>query len=117
MDFGTLGKKAVSCFKHCLIGHTSRSMLDNGADNDLKCCGLAQKVSEKNFRMLLRNRICVIFLKTVAVFFFLPHLKSLPEAKVKSFGLIPLAKEISKQPSIDSVMWLLVRTLMKNYVG
>ena len=30
-------------------------------------------------------------------------LKSLPEAKVKKFGLIPLAEEISKQPTIDSV--------------
>ena len=34
---------------------------------------------------------------------------------MKSFGLNPLAKEISKQPSIDSVVWLLVLTLMKMY--
>ena len=34
---------------------------------------------------------------------------------MKSFGLIPLAEEISKQPSIDSVVWLLVVTLMKIY--
>lgn len=40
--------------------------------------------------------------------------KSLPEAKVKGFGLIPLAKEISKQPSIGSVVWL-VLILMKTY--
>ena len=36
---------------------------------------------------------------------------SLPEAKVKSFRLAELAKEISKQPSIDSVLWF---TLMKS---
>ena len=32
---------------------------------------------------------------------------------MKSFGLIPLAEEISKQPSVDSVVGLLVVTLMK----
>ncbi|KAL6034459.1 hypothetical protein STEG23_019827 [Scotinomys teguina] len=35
--------------------------------------------------------------------------------KVKRFGLIALAKEISKQSSIDSVMWLLVFILRKMY--
>ena len=45
--------------------------------------------------------------------FFCP--KSLPEAKVKGFGSVLLAEEISKQSSIDSVMWLLVLTMMKIY--
>ena len=44
-------------------------------------------------------------------------LNSLPEAKVKSLGLIPLAEEISKQSSIAFVMWLLVVTLKKIYNG
>ena len=44
-----------------------------------------------------------------------PCLKTLPEAIVKSFGLIPQAKEISRQPSIDSVVQSLVLTLMKIY--
>lgn len=34
---------------------------------------------------------------------------------MKSFKFIPWAEEISKQPSIDSVVWLLVLTLMKIY--
>ena len=34
---------------------------------------------------------------------------------MRSIGLILLAEEISEQPSIDSVMWLLVVTLMKIY--
>ena len=34
---------------------------------------------------------------------------------MKRFGLIPLAEEISKQPSIDSVMWLLELILIKIY--
>ena len=46
---------------------------------------------------------------------FCPCLKSLPEAKVKCFGLIPLKEEISKQFSADSVMWSLVLTLIKIY--
>ena len=63
--------------------------------------------------MLPRNSSCDILVKKVASF--CPCPKSLPEAKVKSFGLIPLAEEISKQPSIDSVMWLLVLTLIEIY--
>ena len=34
---------------------------------------------------------------------------------MKSFELIPLAAEISKQPSINYVEWLLVITLTKIY--
>ena len=41
--------------------------------------------------------------------------KGLPETNMKRFGLIPLAEEISKQPSIDSVMWLLVITIVQFY--
>lgn len=44
-----------------------------------------------------------------------PSLKNLLEADLKSFGLIKLAEEISKQPSIDFVTWLLVFTLMQIY--
>ena len=53
-----------------------------------------------------------ILVKNVAT---LGHcLKSLPEAKVKRFRLIALKKEVSKQPGINSVVWLLKFTLMKN---
>jgi hypothetical protein len=48
-------------------------------------------------------------------FFFCPCPKSLPGTNMKSFRLNPLAELISKQPSIDSVLWLLVFTLMKIY--
>ena len=50
-------------------------------------------------------------MKNVAVF--IPCPKSLTEAKVKSFRLILVTKEISKQPSIDPVVWCLVLTVMK----
>ena len=52
--------------------------------------------------MLPRDLSCDILMKKVAPFS--PCVKSLPEAKVKSFKLIPLAEEISKQPSINSVV-------------
>ena len=41
--------KSIECFKHHLMGHTSKSILDNGADNDVKCRELAQDGPEKNF--------------------------------------------------------------------
>ena len=41
-------RKAVECFKHCPMGHTSRSMEDSGAECDLmNCGGLAQEVTEE----------------------------------------------------------------------
>ena len=52
-------------------------------------------------------------MKKVAAF--CPCLKSLLETKVNSFGLTVLAEEISKQPSLDSLVWILVVTLMKIY--
>ena len=49
--------KATECFKHCLMGHSSRSMEDSGAESDLMNCEeLAQEFSEKkNFSMLPRD--------------------------------------------------------------
>ena len=59
--------------------------------------------------MLPRDCSCDILVKKVAAF--CPCSNSLTKAKVKSFELIPLTEEISKQSSIDSVVWLLVVTL------
>lgn len=39
----------------------------------------------------------------------------LPEDKLKNYGLVALEKDISKQHSIDYVVWLLVFTLMQFY--
>ena len=50
---------------------------------------LTQEVSE-NFSILPRDLSCDILVK------------NLPEAKLKSSQLIPLAEDIFKQPSIDS---------------
>jgi hypothetical protein len=40
---------------------------------------------------------------------FSPLSESLPEPEVKAFTLIELTKEISKQLSIDSVLWFTLR--------
>ena len=63
--------------------------------------------------MLLRNHSFDILVKSVAAF--CPCLKSLPEAKLKSYGLTALAEDISKQPSIACVAWLLKASLMQIY--
>ena len=47
--------------------------------------------------------------KNVAAF--CPCLKSLSEAKVNRVQLITLTKEVSKEPSLDSVVWF---SLVKN---
>ena len=56
MFLGLWVKKAVKCFKPCLVGHPSRSKEDSGAESGLNCGGLAQKaLGEKNFIMLPRD--------------------------------------------------------------
>jgi hypothetical protein len=54
-----------------------------------------------------------ILVKNVAAF----HIcsKSLPEDKLKCFGLMTLAEKISKQPIIDYIVGLLVARLMQVY--
>lgn len=47
-----------------------------------------------------------------SVAIFCPCPKNLPAAKLKSSIFISLTVEISRQPNIDSVLWLLVITLM-----
>lgn len=42
-----------------------------------------------------------------------PCPKNLPETKVKTFRLMGLAEEISRQPNIEYVIWLLVATLLQ----
>ena len=59
----------MECGKHCLMGHSRRSMEENSVDNDLKCWELAQEVSEKNFSMLPRNCSWDILLNILFVIF------------------------------------------------
>ena len=47
--------KSIECFKHYLMGHISKSILDNGADNDLQCQELAQDGPEKNFSRVMEK--------------------------------------------------------------
>lgn len=67
-------------------------------------------LQEKSVRTCPRDQSLV---KNVTAF--CPYPKHLPNAKVKSFLLIPLAVEISKQRNIDSVFWLLMLSVKKIY--
>ena len=67
---------------------------------------------EGNVSMWPRDCFCDILMKNMAAFFHCP--KNLSEAKVKRFRLIALKKEVSKQFSVRSVLWLLKLTTMKN---
>ena len=88
-------------------------MEDIGAEDDLNCAHMAQEGSVgKKVNMFSRDCFCNILVRNVAAF--CPSLKSLPEDKVKRFRLIALTKEISKQPSADSVTWLLLSTLTES---
>ena len=61
----------------------------------------------------LETVFCDILVKNMAAFCYC--LKSLLRlTKVKRFRLIALTKEVSKQPGINSVVWLLKFTLMKS---
>ena len=53
--------KAVECFKWGLIGRTSRSIEDSGAEGDLNCGSLAQETSEENNFSYCILPILVIF--------------------------------------------------------
>ena len=92
----------MECFTWGLMGPSSGRMEHSRAEGDLSCGGLVQEVSEKNFSMCPNNHSCDILVTNGAAF--CPCLKGLPEASMKRFRLIALAKEISKQPGINFVM-------------
>ena len=72
------------------MGYPCRNMEDFVTESDLNCADMAQEVSvEKNFNMWPRDYFCGILVKTLQTRAFCPCLKSLPEAKVKRFMLIP----------------------------
>jgi hypothetical protein len=70
----------MECFKWNLMGHPSNNVEDTGAEGNLNS----------------GNHSYDALVKSVAIFF--PYPESLPEAKVKIFILIALAKEDSQKP-------------------
>lgn len=100
--------------QHDLIDHPRRSTEDSDAEGDLNCESLAQEVSDKkNFSLWPTDCSCDILVKIVAAHALVQ--KKVPVAKLKDFGLIMLAKEISKQSNINSVVQLLVVTFVQTY--
>ena len=77
---------------------------------------LDQEVSGKNnISICPRDQSCVILAKNGAAFLLLSKKKNLSGAKLKSFTLRTLTEEISKQPNIDHIAWLLVASLSQIY--
>jgi hypothetical protein len=87
---------------------------DSGATSNVDYDNPPQEVSEeKDISKWPRDHAYNILAKNATAFCLCPG--NLPEAKLESFGLMVLAKEVSRQASIDSALWLLVVTLMQIY--
>ena len=93
----------MECFKQGTLGNTTRNIEDSGTESNVDYDSPAQEVSE-NIITWPRDHSCEILAKNVAVFAFFR--KICP--KFKTLRLMALAEEISRQHSIDSVIWLLV---------
>lgn len=94
----------VGCFKWFLIGHPGRTMENSGVEGDMEC-----RTQIRSYRgtilMCSKDYSCEVFPKNRAGFS--SCTKNLPEAKLMSIG-----SNISKQPSISHVTWLIVITRM-----
>lgn len=88
------------------MGHTSRRMGDSGGEGHLNCVGPAQVQKNMAQKKGGLKTILLIFWRKLWPFSALVQ-KSLPEAKLKSFGLMTLA-EISREPSIDCVCHVVI---------
>lgn len=76
---------------------------DSSSESRVDYGGLLKKFQrETTLATELATILCDILVNIVAAFG--PCHRNLPEAKVKGWGLISLAKEISRQPNIDSVV-------------
>lgn len=111
---GLCSRKVVENFKQGLMVHPSRDMEDN-AEGSVNCRVPAQEVSEgKDITSKWpKDHSCNILAKNGATFCSFP--KSLPGAKLKSFWINGVCRGGFKTASVDSVLWLLVITLMQTY--
>lgn len=99
-----------------LNGCYSRCLEDSSAESNVDYGGPAQEVSEgNNISNWARDHSCDTLAKSVTEF--CPCPKSLQKSKLKSFGSVSLAEDISGDPIIDCAMWLLVITLVQIYNG
>jgi hypothetical protein len=89
-------------------------MEDIGAEGDLTYGCLAKKFQRRMLVCGMETVFMVILVKNMAAF--CPCPKSLPKAKMRRIRSIALAKEVSEQPGINSIVWLPKLTLMKNIV-
>ena len=78
------------------MGHLSRSLENNSSGSNMDYGDPVQEASEgNNISNRTRNHFCDILAKNVATL--CPCLKNLPEAELKSFGVISFTEEILRQ--------------------
>lgn len=89
------------------MGQTSRIIEDSSTEGKVDYAGTSQEVSEgKHISKWPRHHSCDILAKNVVGFYLCS--KILLENKLKIFGLMSSAEEISRKPFIVCAMWLLV---------
>ena len=81
-------------------------MEDNSDDSNVNYGGGSFHEEENNISSWQRDHFCGILAKIVPAFY--PCFRNLPEVKLKDRSLSFLVDEISRQPSIYSVMSLFV---------
>lgn len=115
VDFETRISKEAEISKWDLMAQTRSRMESSGAEGNLNCGDPVPEVlEEKNINMLTGDNSFDIFVKkNVAAF--CPSPKYMTDAKLKSCGLSVLAEEITRQPNIDCLVWLLMTTLIEIY--
>lgn len=84
-------------------------MEDSGPESDVDYDGLVQEVSDRKISNFPRDHSCDILEKNIPAFC---SLKNLPKPQIKTFGLMALEREISRQPCIECIASLLLVILM-----
>ena len=77
--------------------------------------GAQLKKFQKGRMLVTGLDIIILTIFLLRMWLFVPCPKIMPEAKLKCFGLMILSEEISRQPDIDSVLWLLLVTHIQIY--
>jgi hypothetical protein len=95
------------------MGHPQRSTGDSGAESYLNLGAWFKRFQKRRLLVCCLEIVPKILVKNMAAFCHCP--KSLHEAEAKRFGLIALTKEISKQPSIDSVLWFSLMSILMDW--
>lgn len=112
-QYGLWTRNTVELFRWNLTGYESSSLKGSSTENDTNYGDTYEEVSEwKNVSNWPRDNSWDNLANNMDGI--CPCSKNLHAAKL-SFGLMALTGEISRKPSLDSVMWLIIITPMLFY--